>query len=156
MITKQDCLSLLVKIEDEKQIKTDKYIQQILTSRELPLDVLKFIWAQRGLAAIDFYEMLRKRSNEHKSVLYKNIISEIGPKTDIIVVLSSLLTQIALYGSKLDNKDLFYKEIRAEEISRALNLYYRESDLALCQTVLKMIRSDLLVLEYIAERRNLS
>ena len=45
------------------------------------------------------------------------------------------------------------KEVRAEEISRALNEYFKQEDLSLATHVLKAVKTDLLVLEYLNGRR---
>jgi hypothetical protein len=66
-----------------------------------------------------------------------------------------LLTQILLYGSKLEHQELFYKEARADEITKVLNEYFKTGLYETCHNLLKLIKSDLLVLEYIAGRREL-
>jgi hypothetical protein len=156
MITKNDCLSILVKLEDNGVAGIDSYMRKLLISREIPLEVLKFISDNRGLEISNFYEMLRKNHNKKKSPLYTNIVRENSSQKDIITTLSCLLTQILLYGAKLETQEIFFKEARAEEISRVLNNYFKTGIYDECISLLKMIRSDLLVLEYIAGRRELS
>ena len=73
-----------------------------------------------------------------------------------LTTLSCLLTQILLYGSKLDNPSAFYKEARGAEISNVLNSYFTSGSLDRCLMLLKVIKSDLLVMEYIAGRRDLA
>ena len=121
MITKNDCLSLLVKLEDQG-VNIDAQMRKLVVSKEVPLDVLKFISGYRGIEVGNFYEMLRKRHNQKKSPLYTNIL----------------------------------KEVRAEEVSRVLNTYFKTGDASSCITLLKLIKSDLLVLEYISGRRELA
>ena len=43
MITKNDCLSILVKLEDSGVKNIDTYMRKLLVSREIPLEVLKFM-----------------------------------------------------------------------------------------------------------------
>ena len=74
MITKNDCLSILVKLEDSGVKNIDTYMRKLLVSREIPLEVLKFISENRGLEISKFYEMLRKNHNKKKSPLYTNIV----------------------------------------------------------------------------------
>jgi hypothetical protein len=100
--------------------------------------------------------MLRKKHNQKKSPLYLNIVKEVSTLDDVITTLVCLLTQITLYSNKLDNKDSFLKEVRAEEITRVLNEYFKEGTYDTCIALLKIIKSDLLVLEYIAGRRDLN
>ena len=99
--------------------------------------------------------MLRKSHNKNKSPLYTNIVREITDTKEVMTTLSSMLTQILLYGNKLDNPPAFYREARAEEISRVLNNYFKTGEIDTCIAMLKVIKSDLLVMEYIAGRRDL-
>lgn len=156
MITKNDCLTLLVKIEDDTGVNTDEYIQMLLTATNIPIKVLQFLADQQGLAAVKFYEGLRARYNQHKSPLYKNLVKDPEFTSDIPIILSSLLTQILLYGNKIDDKEILFKEVRVEEITKALNNYFNTGNLEMCFNLLKLIRTDLLVLEYIAGRRELN
>ena len=56
----------------------------------------------------------------------------------------------------LENKDSFFKQVRAEEITRVLDTYFETGICEDCKTLLTLIKSDLLVLEYIAGRRELA
>ena len=155
MITKNDCLSILVHLEDSGVTNIDPYMRKLLVSREIPVEVLKFISDNRGLEISNFYEMLRKNHNKKKSPLYTNIVREQTEEKEVLTTLSCLLTQILLYGKKLSNPELFFKEARAEEITRVINTYFKTGIYEECITLLKLIKSDLLVLEYIAGRREL-
>jgi hypothetical protein len=75
----------------------------------------------------------------------------------MIVTLSCLLTQITLWGNKLtDQKEFFFKEVRAAEITKTLTNYFDNYDATDCINLLKLIKTDLLVLEYLNGRRELS
>lgn len=155
MITKNDCMSILIKLED-RGVNIDNYMRKLVVSKEIPLDVLKFISQHRGIEVANFYEMLRKKYNQKKSPLYLNIVKEVSQPDEVITTLSCLLTQITLYGNKLEAKDSFIKEVRAEEITRVLNEYFKTGVYDTCVSLLKIIKSDLLVLEYINGRRELN
>lgn len=155
MLTKNDCLDLLVRLEDQG-VNINTPMKKLMVSREVPLEVLRFISDNRGIEASNFYEMLRKQHNQKKSKLYTNIVKEISDPDDCITTLNCLLTQVLLYASKLDNKEKFYKEVRAEEISRVMNEYFKDENIERAITLLRLIKSDLLVLEYIAGRRELA
>lgn len=155
MITKNDCLSILVKLDDSGVTEAKQYIKKLFISKEPSIEVLKFIAVQRGFEVSNFYEMLRKSHNKKKSPLYTNILKEIDTPKEIITTLSCLLTQILLYASKLESPTSFYREVRAEEISRVINAYFKNGSLEDCISMLKLIKSDLLVLEYISGRRDL-
>jgi len=156
MITKNDCMSILVKLEDNGVKGIDPYMKKLLTSREIPLEVLKFISINRGLDVSNFYEMLRKNHNKKKSPLYTNILKEVTDPKEVVTTLSCFLTQILLYGNKLENKETFFRAVRAEELTRVLNTYFKTGVYEECLSVLKLLKSDLLVLEYIAGRRELA
>jgi hypothetical protein len=154
MITKNDCLTVLVSLED-RGVNIDAAMKKLLVSKEIPMDVLKFILDNKGSEIANFYELLRKNHNKNKSPLYINIVKEITDPEDIITTLACLLVQITLYGKKLSsNKDIFNREARAEEITRVLNNYYSTGALDQCLTMLRMVKTDLLVLEYISGRRD--
>ena len=153
MITKNDCLTVLVALED-RGLDINQPMKKLITSKEVPLEILKFILDNRGIEVANFYEMLRKKHNDKKSPLYHNIVKEITDPEEIITTLACLLVQITLYSKKLPaNKEIFQREVRAEEITRVLNNYYTTGMLDSCLALLKLIKSDLLVLEHISGRR---
>ena len=156
MITKNDCLSILTKLDESGVSGVNSYVRKLVVARDIPLDVLKFISDNRGLEVSKFYEMLRKSHNQKKSPLYTNILKEIEDPQEVVTTLSCLLTQILLYGKKLENKDQFFREVRAEELTRVLNNYFKTGLYEECLHLIKILKSDLLVLEYIAGRRDLN
>lgn len=153
MITKNDCLTILVSLED-RGVNIDQYMKKLLTTKEIPIDVLKFILENRGIEVANFYEMLRKKHNQKKSPLYHNIVKDVTDPEDVITTLACLLVQINLYSKKLSsNKELFQREVRAEEISRVLNNYYATGTLDSCLALIRLLKADLVVLEHISGRR---
>ena len=149
MITKNDCLLLLSELQD-KGLETKPYVMKVLKDNNVNLEVLKFINDNRKLELTEFYNFLRNRYNEKKSKLYKEIvqIDEKQPK-DIVVTLSSLLTQILLYSNKVENKQLFLKHSRADEISKVLVKYFQDYDVQLCVSMMNLLKADLKACEYI-------
>ena len=156
MITKNDCLSILTKLDESGVSGVNPYMRKLLVSREIPLEVLKFISDNRGLEVSKFYEVLRKSHNQKKSPLYTNILKEVDTPSEVVTTLSCLLTQILLYGNKLENSDQFFREVRAEELTRVLNNYFKTGLYDECLALIKVLKADLLVLEYIAGRRELA
>ena len=153
MITKNDCLTVLVALED-KGLDINQPMKKLVTSKEVPLEVLKFILDNRGIEVANFYEMLRKKHNDKKSPLYHNIVKDITDPEEVITTLACLLVQITLYSKKLQtNKEIFKREVRAEEITRVLNNYYATGTLDNCLALLRLLKADLLVLEHISGRR---
>lgn len=156
MLTKQDCMSILVKLNDTG-VDINPYMKKLLISKDIPTDVLRFIVQNKGMEVVNFYEMLRKKHNQKKSPLYLNILKEQTDISDMVVTLSCLLTQITLWGNKLtDQKEFFFKEVRAAEITKTLTNYFDNYDATDCINLLKLIKTDLLVLEYLNGRRELS
>ena len=156
MITKNDCLTILVSLED-RGVDINSQMKKLLTAKEIPIDVLKFILDNRGIEVANFYEMLRKKHNQKKSPLYHNIVKDITDPDEVVTTLACLLVQITLYGRKLtSNKEIFQREVRAEEVSRVLNNYYATGTLDNCLALIKLLKSDLLVLEHISGRRDLT
>lgn len=155
MITKNDVLLLLTQLEKEgKQVNTQ--IVKVIKTPDLPLDVLKFINDNRPLEIGEFYDLIRKNYNSKKSKLYKNLVADnFTDATEVLTTLAALNLQIALFASKLEDNKLFITHSRAEEITQVLNNYYKTYDLLPCCKLLRLIRTDLLVLEYIKGRRNL-
>lgn len=154
MITKNDCLSILVKLEDNG-VEVNPYIKKLAISKDIPMDVLQFIAKNKGIEVINFYEMLRRNHNLKKSPLYVNILRDPTDVNDTITTLVCLLTQVTLYGNKLADNSSFFKEVRAEEISRVIHNYFETGSISDCVSLLKLIKTDLLVLEYINGRRDL-
>ena len=143
MITKNDCLLLLAELKD-RNIDTKPYVIKTLNNTSVDIEVLKFINKNRPLELGLFYESLRKRYNEGKSKLYKEIVQiDIKETKDMIVTLSSLLTQILLYSNKVENKQLFLKHSRADEITKVLYNYFDTFDLTLSVQMLNLIKADL-------------
>lgn len=149
MITKNDCLLLLTELED-KGIDTKEMTSRLFASPGIDMEVLKFINSHRELELRNFYEQLRKNYNNKKSKLYKEIvrIDQKEPK-DIVITLSSLLTQILLNSNKVEDKQMFLKHSRAEEISKVLLNYFKAYDTKLCIQMLTLIKADLKALESI-------
>ena len=156
MITKNDCLSILTKLDESGVSGVNTYVRKLVVARDIPIEVLKFISDNRGLEVSKFYEMLRRSHNQKKSPLYTNILKEVDDPQEVVTTLSCLLTQILLYGKKLENRDQFFREVRAEELTRVLNNYFKTGLYEECLNLIKVIKSDLLVLEYIAGRRELN
>jgi len=155
MITKNDCMSILVSLED-RGININAQMHKLLVSKDLPLDVLQFIADNRGFEATNFYEMLRKKHNKNKSPLYTNLLKGQDDPKELLITLTCLLTQIALYSKKLDNASSFLNEIRFNDLSKAMYTYSETDSIDEVVKVLNAIKTDLLVLEYLSGRRELA
>ncbi len=152
MISKSDCLSILAGIDDAQ---ANKYIKQIVIEKNIPLDALKFILKIKGIDLANFYEHLRQNHNKKKSPLYINIVKEQTDWTEVRITLSCFVTQALLFSNKLENADKFIKEARLQEVTKALNTYFEKDDMSECLSVIKLLKADLCVMEYLADKREL-
>lgn len=147
-ISKQDCLVLLYDLK-KGGVDTLEVERAIVKSEDATLDVLEFINNHRELDVTRFYEKLRKSYNSKKSKLYKNIVSEIDESniSDITNTLSSYALQVSLFSSSVENKKMFYRFVRLDEVYKCLYHYVSTGDLIPCIKLLRLIRSDIKVLE---------
>ena len=154
MIDKYSCLILLNDIK-EKGINVDKQIKLITTSKsnQIPLEVLKFINSHKSLDAVNFYERIRDNYNKKRSNLYINIVGGVKDPQEVLTTLAALNLQILLYSKHVENKSQFFAHLRATEIIKVLDNYYKTFDLTNCLNLLKLIKADLCVLENINGRR---
>lgn len=148
MITKNDCLILLADLES-KGIDTKEQINILLQSNQLPISVIKFINDNRQLDLLAFYEKLRKSYNQKKSTLYINIVKDIEEPSSVLTTLSSFLLQLLLFSKSVQDKQMFFKHSRANEITKILNSYFNTFDLTNCIKLLRIIKADLKALESI-------
>lgn len=141
MITKQDCLILLSEIG-----ATDK-IKELLSQSTPSVEIIKFINDNRQLDLTRFYEKIRKSYNQKHSKLYINIVKETEDVNDVLTTLSALLTQILLFSKTTDDKIMFLRHARADEISLVLNSYFKTYDITNCLKLMRIIKADLKVCE---------
>ena len=148
MITKNDCYLLLSELND-KGLDTSSAIKDLMSSNSPSLEVIKFINDNRQLDLTLFYEKLRKSYNNKKSKLYINIVKETEFPQDVLITLSSLLTQILLFAKDVEDRQMFLRHSRADEISQVLTNYFRDYDLTKCVKLIKLFKIDIKALESI-------
>ena len=148
MITKSDCYILLAELESDG-VDIGSTMKTLTNSTYPTKEIIAFINSKRQLDLSKFYESLRKKHNEKKSSLYKNIVKEITDTNEVLTTLSALLLQILLFSKKVNNKQMFLKHSRANEISKVLNIYFNTYDIKNCIILLRLIKADLKALESI-------
>lgn len=149
MITKTDCILLLTELQN-KGLDVTEQLNTVITSPNISLDILKFINDNRQMDLTDFYNHIRKSYNQKHSSLYKNIVTEeLKDPNDSLTTLSALLTQILLFSKKVNNKQMFLRHARCNEITNILNNYFKTYDLTNCLKLLKVIKTDIKALESI-------
>lgn len=148
MISKNDLMLLLIDLKS-KGIDTDTQINTLMSNPQLPIEVVKFINDNRQLDLFKFYEHIRKSYNKKKSNLYINIVKEIEEPTEVLTTLSAMLTQLLLFSKQVDNKQMFLRHARANDITKVLSLYFNNYDLTNCIKLLRIIKADIKALESI-------
>ena len=109
MLRKNDCLMLLTELE-ALGYDVDVQMKKLMMSKDLSLDVIKFINDCRPLDVTNFYNHLRVNYNKKKSKLYINIVKEIDEPDEVLTTLASLNLQILLYSREVEDKQLFYSK----------------------------------------------
>ena len=149
MIKKNDILLLLTELQDNGE-NVSKYISTLYKTKDIPIETIKFINNKREIDVASFYERLRSNYNHKKSDLYINIVKEdLNDLDEILTTLAAYNLQVLLFARKLDNKELFYKFSRVEEVTRVLNNYYKTYDIEKCRLILTLIKADLKLFEAI-------
>jgi hypothetical protein len=81
--------------------------------------------------------------------LYINIVKETEHPQDVLVTLSSLLTQILLFANNVEDRQMFLRHSRADEIAHVLTSYFKDFDLTKCIKLIKLFKADIKALESI-------
>ena len=150
MITRNDCLILLNEL-NVKGIDTSKQLLEIVAQKNPSIEIIKFINDNRQLDLTNFYYKIRKSYNEKRSKLYINIVKEVEDPNEILTTLSAMLTQILIFARTVEDKTMFLRHARAEEISAVLNNYFKNYDITYAQKLLKVIKADIKCIEYITK-----
>lgn len=156
MLTKNDLVLILTDMQESGNKEAEKYLSKVFSKPEISLDILKFINDNRPFEVAKFYERMRKNHNDKKSNLYKNIVKETEDPEEAISTLSAFALNLFLYSKHVaqEEKTLFFKHVRAEEVTRILNKYYKEYDVTSVMKELRLIKADILAFEYLSGRRD--
>lgn len=149
MITRNDCVLLLTEIQNQTGEDMSSYVKEVFKKPDVDLNILKFINNKRQLELTKFYEKLRKSYNNKRSSLYINIVKDIDDPTSVLTTLSSLNLQILLFAKNVEDKPTFFSHARSGEITLVLNNYFKTYDIQPCLKLLRLIKADLKVCEYL-------
>ena len=150
MISKNDLYILLYDL-NSRGIDTNEATNTLVSTQGTPIEVIKFINDNRQFDLASFYENIRRNYNKKKSPLYGNIVKDIEEPNSVLTTLSALLTQILLYSKNVENKQMFLRHARAEDITKILNIYFNTYDLTNCIKLLRIIKADLKAFESIKQ-----
>lgn len=147
MITKSDVTILLNDLQ-ERGVDINGYLRELYSTSSIPSSVIKFLNENRSFDIANFYEKLRHNYNKKRSDLYLNIVKELDDNVEeVLTTLASYNLQVLLYARSLDDKEMFYRNSRVEEVTRVLNNYYKTFDIESCVKVLSLIKADIKVFE---------
>ena len=149
-LLKSDVILLLTELQ-EKGFEVDHELNLVISSKYIPLEILKFINEEKPLDALRFYEKLRESYNKKRSKLYINIMrSDENTITDaktILTTLSALLNQILQFEAS--DRPMFLRALRAEEISDVLKIYFQTFNIVPAYKLLTLFKADCKCLEAI-------
>lgn len=152
MLQKNDLILLLTELQQNgEDVSTE--LTKVVTSSGISLEVVKFINDRRQFDVASFYEKMRKNHNDKKSPLYKNIVKDVEDVNEIITTLHAYALQVNLFAKHLENKQLFFKHARAEEVARVLDKYYTDFDITSALKLIRLIKADIVAFETVAGRR---
>ena len=151
MISKSDCILLLGELK-KNGVDVEKELLEVVKDTSPSLNIIKFINNQRELDLTRFYNKIRKSYNNKRSNLYINIVKEIEEPQEVLTTLSAMLTQILLFSKTAQDKQMFLRHSRAEEISYVLTNYFKTYDITNCLKLLRLIKADLKALEFVNKK----
>lgn len=96
-----------------------------------------------------FYEQLRYKYNHGGSKIYINIMKEIEEPKKVLTTLSALITQIMLYSEQCENRSIFLKHSKINDILASINNYITTGDLIGCIRTIQSIKHDIKYIESI-------
>ena len=62
-----------------------------------------------------------------------------------------MLTQILIFSKSVEDRPMFLRHARADEISYVLTKYFKDYDITSALKLLKLIKADIKVLEYVSK-----
>ena len=145
MITKNDVILLLTDLQ-ENGINVSKQLNDTIKNG-VTIQTVQFINSNRQLDLYKFYEKIRKSYNQKHSNLYINIVKEIDDINKVLITLSALETQILIFAKNVEDREMFLRHSRANEISKVLQNYFTTYDSKPCIKLIQLIKADLKCLE---------
>lgn len=152
MISKSDVVLLLTELQENGE-DVSRDILNLYHTDNIPLEILKKINDSKPLSVAKFYEKIRQSYNKKHSKMYINIMrsdeNAIQDAKTILTTLSGLLNQILQF--ECEDKPMFLKHVRADEITKVLEIYFKTFNIDPAFQLLKLIKADIKVLQMIKE-----
>ena len=151
MLQVNDLVLILTDMETSGDEGAHEQLMKTLMSSTISTNTLKYINDRRPLDVTQFYERIRKNYNDKRSSLYKNIVKDIEDPDEAISTLSAFALNLFLYSKHVEesNRNLFFKHVRAEEVTRVLNQFYKSQDVTSAIKLLRLLKADLKCFEQI-------
>ena len=155
MLQVNDLVLILTDMETSGDEGAHEQLMKTLMSSTISTNTLKYINDRRPLDVTQFYERIRKNYNDKRSSLYKNIVKDIEDPDEAISTLSAFALNLFLYSKHVEesNRKLFFKHVRAEEVTRVLNQFYKSQDVTSAIKLLRLLKADLVCFETASGRR---
>ena len=152
MISKSDVVLLLTELQNSGE-DVSRDIMSLYKSDTIPLEILKKINSTKPLSVVRFYEKIRQSYNKKHSKMYINIMrsdeNAIQDVKTILTTLSGLLNQILQF--ECDDKPMFLKHVRADEITKVLDIYFKTFNIEPAFKLLKLIKADVKVIQMLKD-----
>ncbi len=148
IIDRQECYTLLFDMQS-KGINIEEPLKKLVQSKDVHLDVIRFINNNRDLDITRFYNNLRKQNNTKKSRLYLQIMKEEEKEEELIKTASSFITHSFIFSESLEEttRRKFFKSIRLETLVDSIKKYITEYNIQPIKDILKIIKIDIKILE---------
>ena len=101
MITKNDCLTVLVALED-RGLNINQPMKKLVTSKEIPLDVLKFI--------LDNTSIIVRRAHTHETMCLSTISVTINTNIAIKIITAKICANIIFLPLFVNTPFIFKKQ----------------------------------------------
>lgn len=144
MITKIDVTKLLNDLNDEH---SEAFIKELYSTPLIPSHIIKYLNDRRSFDISKFYEKLRYNYNHKKSDLYINIVKEVDNVEEVLTTLAAYNLQVLLFAKNVQDKEMFYKNSRVQEVTEVLSKYYKTFDIDSCIKLLSLIKADIKLFE---------
>lgn len=149
-VTRIDAYKILFEKKDSGE-DVSKYLDAMTksSSSQVPLEVLEFLGyiKKEPTAFEEFAELLRSKSNNKKSKLYKELLNDKATIDDQVKSLSSYITNVLIACEKLEDEDTrvdLWNSSSISQVANALSMYFSTADSKIIEDMINNIRQKLI------------